>query len=90
VVRIGTPSSLRAERAETRIQFVRPDGVAVPKVGEVVPGGEDGLIAMITDAPTRALHELTEWAVARGLELERLEVSQPSLEDVYLELTGDE
>jgi hypothetical protein len=33
---------------------------------------------------------LTEWAVARGLELERLEVSQPSLEDVYLELTGDE
>jgi ABC-2 type transport system ATP-binding protein len=90
VVRIGTPSSLRAERAETRIQFVRPDGVAVPKVGEVVPGGENGLIAMITDTPTRALHELTEWAVARGLELERLEVSQPSLEDVYLELTGDE
>lgn len=90
VVRIGTPASLRAERAETRIQFVRPDGVSVPEVGEVVPGGEDGLMAMITETPTKALHELTAWAVARGLELERLEVSQPSLEDVYLELTGDE
>jgi ABC-2 type transport system ATP-binding protein len=90
VVRIGTPASLRAERAETRIQFIRPDGVSVPEVGEVVPGGEDGLIAMITETPTKALHELTAWAVARGLELQRLEVSQPSLEDVYLELTGDE
>ena len=59
-------------------------------MGELVPGGEDGLIAMITDNPTKALHELTAWAVARGLELQRLEVSQPSLEDVYLELTGDE
>jgi ABC-2 type transport system ATP-binding protein len=90
VVRIGTPASLRAERAETRIQFIRPDGVSVPEVGEVVPGGEDGLMAMITETPTKALHELTAWAVARGLELQRLEVSQPSLEDVYLELTGDE
>jgi ABC-2 type transport system ATP-binding protein len=45
---------------------------------------------MITETPTKALHELTEWAVARGLELQRLEVTQPSLEDVYLELTADE
>ncbi len=90
VVRIGTPSSLRAERAETRIQFVRPAGVDVPAVGEVVPGAEDGMLAMLTDTPTRALQELTAWAVARGLDLERLEVSQPSLEDVYLELTGGE
>jgi len=82
----------QSARGEGRdqIQFVRPDGVSVPEVGEVVPGGEDGLMAMITETPTKALHELTAWAVARGLELERLEVSQPSLEDVYLELTGDE
>ena len=90
VVRIGTPGSLRAERAATKIQFVRPQGAEVPPVGELVPGGEDGMVAMMTETPTRALHELTAWAVARGLELERLEVSQPSLEDVYLELTRDE
>ncbi len=90
VVRIGSPGSLRAERAETRIQFIRPDGIPVPEVGEMVPTTEAGLIAMMTDTPTRALHQLTEWAVGRGIELEQLEVSRPSLEDVYLELTGGE
>jgi len=88
VVRIGTPASLRAGSAATRIQFLRPEGVEVPSVGEVVPADDAGLVAMMTDKPTQALHELTAWAVARGLELARLEVSQPSLEDVYLELTG--
>ena len=90
VVRIGTASSLRAERASTRIQFVRPEGVSVPRVGEPAAGGEDGMVAVTTDTPTQALHELTAWAVARGIELQRLEVTQPSLEDVYLELTGGE
>jgi len=90
VVRIGTPGSLRAERAATRIQFVRPPAKDLPQVGEAVSGGEDGMVVMMTENPTAALHELTAWAVARGLELDRLEVSQPSLEDVYLELTRDE
>ena len=33
------------------------------------------------------LHELTAWALDRGLELADLEVRRPTLEDVYLELT---
>jgi ABC-2 type transport system ATP-binding protein len=40
-----------------------------------------------TDDPVRALNELTGRALDQGLELEGLEVSRPSLEDVYLELT---
>jgi ABC-2 type transport system ATP-binding protein len=90
VLRIGAPSTLRAEGAATRIQFVRPRGAEVPRVGETVEVSEDGVVAMITDTPTRALHQLTSWAVEKGIELQRLEVSQPSLEDVYLELTGGE
>jgi ABC-2 type transport system ATP-binding protein len=90
IVRVGTPASLRHERAETRIQFLRPDGLPVPQLGAPVEAAEDGLIAMTTDSPTRVLHELTAWAVAQGLELERLEVTRPSLEDVYLGLTGGE
>ena len=35
------------------------------------------------------LNELTGWALAEGVELEGLEVTRPSLEDVYLELTAD-
>ncbi|MGZ6643133.1 MAG: ABC transporter ATP-binding protein, partial [Solirubrobacteraceae bacterium] len=40
-------------------------------------------------APTATLAALTGWAAARGLELGGLAVRRPSLEDVYLRLTGE-
>jgi len=52
---------------------------------------EDGELKVINTAePTRVLHELTAAAVARGRELEELEVRRASLEDVYLELLSEE
>ncbi len=42
-----------------------------------------------TEDPTELLHELTGAALARGERVHDLSVSQPSLEDVYLELTAD-
>jgi len=44
-------------------------------------------VALETTTPVRTLNELTGQALAEGRELEGLEVSRPSLEDVYLELT---
>jgi ABC-2 type transport system ATP-binding protein len=41
-----------------------------------------------TATPVQTLHELTAKALAVGEELEGLEVTRPSLEDVYLELTA--
>jgi len=41
-----------------------------------------------TDDPTALLHQLTSAALARGVGLEDLSVTRPSLEDVYLELTA--
>jgi ABC-2 type transport system ATP-binding protein len=43
-----------------------------------------------TDDPTELLHRLTRDALTRGERLEGLEVSRPTLEDVYLELTAEE
>jgi ABC-2 type transport system ATP-binding protein len=43
-----------------------------------------------TDDPTELLHRLTRDALARGEQLEGLEVNRPTLEDVYLELTAEE
>ncbi|HVC07791.1 MAG TPA: ABC transporter ATP-binding protein [Solirubrobacterales bacterium] len=40
-----------------------------------------------TTTPVKTLHELTGRALERGEPLEGLEVTRPSLEDVYLELT---
>ncbi|HWE80595.1 MAG TPA: ABC transporter ATP-binding protein [Gaiellaceae bacterium] len=73
IVREGTPADLTGESAETEIRFRRD--------GELV-------VEQTTD-PTRRLHELTSEAIERGEELDGLEVRRPTLEDVYLELTGD-
>ena len=49
---------------------------------------EDGReVELETTTPVQALNELTGRALAEGRELEGLEVTRPSLEDVYLELT---
>jgi len=50
-------------------------------------GGRE--IVLQTTTPVKTLNELTAAALAKGEELEGLEVTQPSLEDVYLELTAE-
>jgi ABC-2 type transport system ATP-binding protein len=50
-------------------------------------GGEQ--VSLETATPVAALHELTGRAVEQGLDLEALEVTRPSLEDVYLSLTAE-
>ncbi|HEX6228196.1 MAG TPA: ABC transporter ATP-binding protein [Solirubrobacterales bacterium] len=44
-------------------------------------------VSVQTEAPVQTLNALTGWALEQGVELEGLEVSRPSLEDVYLALT---
>jgi ABC-2 type transport system ATP-binding protein len=51
--------------------------------------GPDGEVRVQTTTPVETLHELTGRALAQGIELEGLEVTRPSLEDIYLELTSD-
>ncbi len=90
VVAQGTPETLRAGTEQlTHIRFELPSGVdaaALPLQVRLVAG-----TAIIeTKTPTRTLNELTTWAVAQGLEFPNLEVTRPSLEDVYLELTKHE
>ncbi len=82
--------------ARTQIRFALPAGClaadlpdwarpAVEPAAEPEPGD---LVTVAVSEPTRALHELTAWALNRGLVLDQLTVEPPSLEDVYLRLTG--
>ena len=50
-------------------------------------GGRE--VELETTTPVETLNELTGRALAEGRDLEGLEVTRPSLEDVYLELTGE-
>ena len=74
IVRMGTPAELIGDSGVTEIRF-RRDGE---------------LVRVETTDPTRALNELTTEAMADGRTLEQLEVHRPTLEDVYLELVGED
>jgi len=87
LVVVGTPEALIAANPETAITFVLPAGVMPPfELGAAHDGGGAWRIASVE--PARALHALTAWALAQGLPLDALDVCRPSLEDVYLQLTG--
>jgi ABC-2 type transport system ATP-binding protein len=89
IVAEGPPSTIAGrDRAMTRIRFVLPADVSAPSIdgAEVAKAGD--AIELVATDPTKALHELTGWALERGVELGGLEVRRPSLEDTYLELTG--
>jgi ABC-2 type transport system ATP-binding protein len=93
IVAEGAPDQLggRADAA-SEISFVLPDGA-----GDLPPSAvaaldrapANGAVRLRSTSPVQLLNELTGWALERGVDLGRLEVRRPSLEDVYLELTGD-
>ncbi|HET7572860.1 MAG TPA: ABC transporter ATP-binding protein [Gaiellaceae bacterium] len=74
VVRVGTPRELTTGDLAVEIRYRRD--------------GED--VVVRTAEPTRVLNELTAGALARGEELDGLEVRRPTLEEVYLDLVKEE
>ena len=90
IVAEGAPSDLATDAGATTIRFrVGSGSEGPPEDLRTGPAGDDGLYTITTDSPTRSLHQLTGWAVERGIELEELSVSRPSLEDVFLKLSAD-
>ena len=90
IVAEGAPADLAKETGATTIRFRAVSwSEGPPEELRTGPPDGDGLYTIATDSPTRSLHQLTGWAVERGLELEELSVSRPSLEDVFLKLSAD-
>jgi ABC-2 type transport system ATP-binding protein len=73
IVAEGPPDSLGPTSSRYRVSYMS-DGRRVE---------------LETDDPTELLHRLTRDALARGERLEGLEVTRPTLEEVYLELTRE-
>ena len=72
IVALGTPADLTGAKVSTEIRY-RQNGQEV---------------VLKTHEPTKVLNEMTGQALARGVELEDLQVRRPTLEEIYLELTG--
>jgi ABC-2 type transport system ATP-binding protein len=96
VVAQGTLADLGGRAsAQTQIRFALPRGCravdlpswARPPAEPPVEPEPGDLVTVAVSEPTRALHELTSWALGHGLALDQLTVEPPSLEDVYLQLT---
>jgi len=71
IVALGKPAELTGRQVATEIRYRE--------------NGREVLVE--THEPTKALHELTANALARGVELDGLQVRRPTLEEIYLELT---
>ncbi len=91
IAALGTPAELQALRGDVEIRFTLPPGLelaALPALSSQprLTGGE---VRVETTAPTADLAVLCSWAEARGLELPALTVERPTLEDVFLAISGE-
>jgi len=88
IVARGTPDNLGGRDTATAVVRFRIEDGALPEAIAQQVAWADGLAEYHASDPGRFLHELTTWAVAAGVPLDSLTVSRPTLEDVYLSLTG--
>ena len=89
IVAEGTPGELVRKSGSTTIRFKLGSGAdRLPEDLGAESAGDDGGYTITTSTPTPSLHRLTGWALERGIELEELSVSTPTLEDVFIELVG--
>jgi ABC-2 type transport system ATP-binding protein len=88
IVAEGTPDTIAGrDRMTPRIRVRVPEGAEPPPTQGRI--GADGVLEIQTADPTRVLHELTGWALDHGYGFQAIDVERPSLEDIYLEITGE-
>ena len=91
IVAEGPPASIAGrEQMRTRIRFRLPNGAPDPdpRVRRLPDGTSE--LQVEANETTKSVHDLTGWALDHGFELEAFEITLPTLEDVYLQLTGAE
>jgi len=86
----GSPDELSHKLGSTSIvSFVLPPGLTSAQLGAGIEASMDvnaGLVRFRTDALQRDLAALLRWAEREGVQLLNLQVTQPTLDDVFVEL----
>lgn len=95
IIALGSPKELQEKSAEqsgieiTLTQPLRDRGI--PSFAEALSlsVSEDGHELKVRSAkPARTLVELVKWIDAQGYEIEDVHLKRPTLEDVFIEMTG--
>jgi ABC-2 type transport system ATP-binding protein len=93
IIALGRPDELGGRDVRpAEIRFVLPAGWSAGDVPELRcerREAEGDRIAVYTRDPLSAAHTLTGWAIDHDIDLGHFSVTQPTLEDIYLELTGE-
>jgi ABC-2 type transport system ATP-binding protein len=95
IVAMGTPRELQQKsREQSRIQIV----CAQPLNAAMVPAWEHAMqtnidgdgrsLTVYSTRPARTLFEIMRWLDQQGMQLEDVHLKRPTLEDVFVELTG--
>jgi ABC-2 type transport system ATP-binding protein len=93
IVAEGTPQTLGGrDHMTTAISFTLPDHMPAqdlpPGLGPLTEPGPGGSTVVHSRSPLVHLQMLADWALDRGFDLPDLDVHRPTLEEVYLSLTG--
>ncbi len=83
----GPPSTIGGrEDAPAEIRFRPPDDFDTAVLGDLEARRDGDFVVIAAADPTTTLGHLVDWARERGGDLTAIEVTRPSLEDVYLTL----
>lgn len=95
IIAIGTPRELQEKSAtqsgiEAQLDRPVPQG-PLPEFPEAIRtllSDDRRHLTISSKRPARTLVELVKWIDAQGIELEDVHLKRPTLEDVFIELTG--
>ncbi|MGI8430164.1 MAG: ABC transporter ATP-binding protein [Solirubrobacteraceae bacterium] len=94
IIAVGRPEDLGGrDLRPAEIRFGLPANLSLgdlPELPEQHRSLEGDHVLVLTTEPVLAAQRITTWAIERGLDLAHFSVSQPTLEDIYLELTGSD
>jgi len=92
IIALGRPDELGGRDARpAEVRFSLPAGWSLGDIPEVPAERrilEGDRVLVLTREPVIAVQRITTWAMEREIELAHFSVTQPTLEDIYLELTG--
>jgi len=95
IIALGTPREIQARtlghsRIEIAVSQPLPEDAGLPSIDtEAIAVSEDRIHITISSAhPARAVVDIVKWIDQQGIELADIHLKRPTLEDVFLELTG--
>jgi ABC-2 type transport system ATP-binding protein len=95
VIALGTPRAIQAQTlGQTRIEVECVQAIPVAQLPDSLASEQftltkdERLLIMQSSQPAKSIVELVKWIDQRGLELADIHLKRPTLEDVFIELTG--